>query len=90
MNRKYRTFMWREVRSWDGFVRGLMPRGVSEQVVRGIRQQQNLFKYYDDPDPLESIYSTFSDFGSCGKIHRNFRCQFQPRVYVSLLSSSSA
>jgi hypothetical protein len=64
MNRKRKTFMWREIRSWGAFIRGLMPRGVPEQLAKVIRQQQELFRYSDDPDALKSIYSSFSDFAS--------------------------
>jgi hypothetical protein len=79
MNRKPNTFIWRSLKTWDGFIRGLMPHGVSEDITTAIRQKQGLFRYYDDPDPLKSIYSDLSDFDSLGErfvstFSDNFNC----------------
>jgi len=59
--------MWREITNWNDFICGLMPRGVSAQVAKTIRQQRQLFRFYDDPDPFQRIYSAFSDFSSLAK-----------------------
>ena len=44
-----------------------MPHGVPERVMAAIRQKQEAFRYYDDPDPLKGIYSAFSDYDSLGE-----------------------
>ena len=44
-----------------------MPHGISEEIATAIRQKKELFRYYDDPDPIENIYSDFSDFNSFGE-----------------------
>lgn len=67
MNSNRKTFIWRGIKTWDGFIRGLMPRGISEEIAPTLRQKQKLFRYYDDPDTFKSIYSDFSDFDSLGK-----------------------
>lgn len=67
MNRKHRIFIWRKIETWDGFVCGLMPHGVHKQVKAAICQKQETFQYYDDSDPLKSIYSTFANYDSLGE-----------------------
>ncbi len=67
MNRKPNIFIWRSLKTWDGFIRELMPHGISGKIATAIRQKKELFRYYDDPDPLKSIYSAFSDFDSFGE-----------------------
>ena len=66
-NRNRKTFIWRGLKTWDGFILGLIPRGISEEIATAIRQKQDLFRYYDDPSPLRSIYSAFADFNSLEK-----------------------
>jgi hypothetical protein len=67
MDRKRRTFIWRETKTWVGFIRELMPPGVYKQVASIICKKQELFRYYDDSDPLKSIYAGFSNFDSLGE-----------------------
>ena len=66
MNNKPKTFIWKDLNSWDNFIRGLMPLRISEKIITELQKKRALFRYTDDPEPFENVYSVFSDFASLG------------------------
>ena len=64
MNENRKIFIWKDLNTWDTFIRNLMPCGIAEDVIAEIRKKQVLFYYIDDPDALKNIYSGFSDFAA--------------------------
>jgi hypothetical protein len=64
MKKNSMIFIWKDLSTWDSFVREMMPLGTAEQIIVEIQKRQFLFKYIDDPGPFEDVYSQFSDFSS--------------------------